>query len=40
MAAFCIQFNVSPEVYRSMKIDEVMAFWEMAQPKTDLTGLF
>jgi hypothetical protein len=40
MAAFCIQFGQSPEVYKSLTLEEIMAFWDMAQPKTDLTGLF
>lgn len=40
MAAFCIQFRVSPDVYKTLTHGEVMAFWDMNTPKTDLTGLF
>lgn len=40
MVAFCIQFNQTPDTFYSLTQGELSAFWEMATPKTDLTGLF
>lgn len=35
-----MHFRMSPDDYRKLTHGEIVAFWEMATPKTDLTGLF
>jgi hypothetical protein len=39
MAAFCIQFQQTPETFYNLTVGEVAAFWQAIEPKTDLRGL-